>query len=436
MKMKKILALLLAVMLVVSFAACKTESNEEPEGTEKPMDSMEPAKEWPAIPDGTVLKFWHAMSGPNGEAVDLLIAKFNEENEFGITVEGTYQGGYGDLHTKLVAALQGGDTPHIAQAYANNIMVYMDSEAIVQLDEYIFDSQVGVEDWDDILQGYREENSNYPDGKFYSLPFNKSTEVLYYNETFFNENNLTVPTNWEELKDVSMAASEILGKPAFGYDSLSNLFITWTQQAGGQYTNNNGDVLFDGPESREALQYFIDGVQGGYFRTAGEDRYCSGPFNDGNLVMFIGSTSGSAYVGSDAFEWNAAMVPFGKVEKVIQQGSNMFMLKSNEAEQLATFEFMKFLMAPENTALWAMNSGYLPVRESARELPEYVEFVNSGVNPTKDVGTSYDGAWYIYDPVFKESYSVRQAVETAVEEAATGVKSVDQAITDAAASIR
>jgi len=436
MKMKKILALLLAVMLVVSFAACKTDSNEEPEGTEKPMDSMEPAKEWPAIPDGTVLQFWHGMSGPNGEAVDLLIAKFNEENEFGITVEGTYQGGYGDLHTKLVAALQGGDTPHIAQAYANNIMVYMDSEAIVQLDEYIFDSQVGVEDWDDILQGYREENSNYPDGKFYSLPFNKSTEVLYYNETFFNENNLTVPTNWEELKDVSMAASEILGKPAFGYDSLSNLFITWTQQAGGQYTNNNGDVLFDGPESREALQYFIDGVQGGYFRTAGEDRYCSGPFNDGNLVMFIGSTSGSAYVGSDAFEWNAAMVPFGKVEKVIQQGSNMFMLKSNEAEQLATFEFMKFLMAPENTALWAMNSGYLPVRESARELPEYVEFVNSGVNPTKDVGTSYDGAWYIYDPVFKESYSVRQAVETAVEEAATGVKSVDQAITDAAASIR
>ena len=44
----------------------------------------------------------------------------------------------------------------------------------------------------------------------------------------------------------------------------------------------------------------------------------------------------------------------------------MFMLKSNEVEQLATFEFMKFLMAPENTALWAMNSGYLPVRASAR----------------------------------------------------------------------
>jgi len=435
MKNRKIIALLLAVLMIASFAACKTDSGDTTTPTDKPINSIEPAKVWPEIPAGTVLQFWHAMGGANGDALQLVVDKFNAENTFGITVEATYQGGYGDLHTKIVASLQGGDIPNIAQAYANNIMVYLDSEAIVPLDEYIFDSQVGVEDFNDIVQGYREENSNYPDGMFYSLPFNKSTEVLYYNETFFDANNLTVPTTWDELAEVSMAASNILGKPAFGYDSLSNLFITWSQQAGSGYTNNNGDVLFNTPEAREALQFFIDGIEGGYFRTAGEDRYMSGPFNDENAVMFIGSTSGSAYIGSDTFEWNAAQVPFGKEKKVIQQGSNMFMLKSNEAEQLATFEFMKFLMAPENTILWAMNSGYLPVRMSARELPDYVAFVESGVNPTKDIGTSYDGSWYIYDPVFKESYSVRQAVDTAVEEAATGVKTVDQAITDAAASL-
>lgn len=435
MKNRKIIALLLAVLMIASFAACKTDKDAETPD-DKPMESVEPVKEWPAIPEGTVIQFWHAMGGANGDALQLVVDKFNDENTLGITVETTFQGGYGDLHTKLVASLQGGDTPHIAQAYANNIMVYMDSEAIVPLNEYIYDATVGVDDFEDILEGYREENSNYPDGKFYSLPFNKSTEVLYYNETFFDANNLTVPKTWDELADVAMTASEILGKPAFGYDSLANLFITWTQQAGGQYTNNNGDVLFNGPEAREALQFFIDGIEGGYFRTAGEDRYMSGPFNDENAVMFIGSTSGSAYVGSDTFTWNAAQMPFGKEKKVIQQGSNMFMLKSNEVEQLATFEFMKFLMAPENTALWAMNSGYLPVRASARELPEYVAFVEAGTNPTKEVGTSYDGSWYIYDPVFKESYSVRQAVDTAVEEAATGVKTVDQAITDAAASLQ
>lgn len=435
MKTKKIIALLLAVLMIASFAACKTDGGDKEDET-KPPSSVAPVKEWPEIPAGTVLQFWHAMGGANGEALQLVVDKFNAENTLGITVETTFQGGYTDLHTKVVAALQGGDIPHIAQAYANNIMVYLDSDAIVQLDEYIFDSEVGIDDFNDILEGYREENSNYPDGKFYSLPFNKSTEVLFYNKTFFEANNLAVPTTWDELEDVSIKATAILGKPAFGYDSLSNLFITWVQQAGSGYTNNNGDVLFNTPEAKEALQFFTDGVKGGYFRSAGEDKYLSGPFNDGNVVMFIGSTSGSAYIGSDAFEWGAAQVPFGKVKKVIQQGSNMFMLKSNEVEQLATFEFMKYLMSPDITSLWAMNSGYLPVRASAREIPDYVAYVASGVNPTKDVGTSYDGSWYIYDPVFKESYDIRMAVENAVEEAITGIKTVEQAIADAAASLQ
>ncbi|MBN2882223.1 MAG: ABC transporter substrate-binding protein, partial [Clostridia bacterium] len=104
--MKKILALLLAVLMVASFAACKTDTSEEPESS-KPAESMDPLKEWPSIPAGTVLQFWHAMGGANGAALDLVVAKFNEENEFGITVEATFQGGYTDLHTKLVSALQG-----------------------------------------------------------------------------------------------------------------------------------------------------------------------------------------------------------------------------------------------------------------------------------------------------------------------------------------
>ena len=44
------------------------------------------------IPEGTTISFWHAMGGVNGEALDYLVNKFNEENEFGITVDSQYQG--------------------------------------------------------------------------------------------------------------------------------------------------------------------------------------------------------------------------------------------------------------------------------------------------------------------------------------------------------
>ncbi len=425
MKTRKVLLLVMVVILIAAaFAGCKKAE----EVTYEPLPET-------TIPEGLEIHFWHAMGGGLGETIEAICTMFNESNEYGITVVPTYQGGYTDLHAKIMAALQAGEAPHMGQAYGNNIIIYMQSDQVVQLDSYIYDETYGVEDWEDVLEGYRIENSAYPDGHFYSLPCNKSTEVLYYNKTFFEANNLEVPTTWEELKDVSIAASEILGAPAFGYDSLQNMFITWVQQAGGQYTNTDGEILFDSPEAREALQFFVDGVNGGYFRAAGEDQYMSGPFNDQKAVMFIGSTSGAAYVGSDEFEWDSAQVPFGKEKKVIQQGSNMFMFKSTPEEQLATFEFMKYFMSPEITVYWAMNTGYLPVRYSARESEEYMAYVESGVDPTKVTGTSYEGSWYIFDPIFPTSYDYRVAVGTAVEEAIGGIKTIDEAITDAANSI-
>ena len=276
MKTSRFLLVMMAIIMIASvFAGCQkaeeaTETEAPVEETEAPVVTPEPLPEV-TITDGLEIHFWHAMSGGLGETLEEVCTMFNESNEYGITVIPTYQGGYDDSHAKIMAALQAGDIPHMGQAYGNNIIIYTGSEKVVQLDSYIFDEKYGVEDWEDIMEGYRIENSAYPDGKFYSLPCNKSTEVLYYNKTFFEANDLSVPTTWEELKTTSMAASDILGAPAFGYDSLDNLFITWTQQAGGQYTNSAGDVLFDTEYAREAVQFFKDGVDGGYFRAAGAD---------------------------------------------------------------------------------------------------------------------------------------------------------------------
>ena len=111
------------------------------------------------------------------------------------------------------------------------------------------------------------------------------------------------------------------------------------------------------------------------------------------------------------------------------------MLESTPEEQLATFEFMKYLMSSDITVYWAMNTGYLPVRSSARDTEEYVAFVESGVNSTKVTGTSYESGWYIFDPIFPDSYDYRVAAGIAVEEAIGGIKTVDEAVTDAASNI-
>ena len=422
--MKKVLTLLLALLVSFGLTACAQETIEL---------------------EGTTIEFWHSMSGPNGEAVQFLVDKFNAENEYGITVNATYQGGYSDAHQKVTAALVAGEYPNLGQAYGNNVITYFPSEKVVQLDDFINDSQYGIDDFEDILIGYRNESSAFPDGGFYTLPFSKSTEVMYYNPDFFNKEGLwadreggvfEVPTTWEELETTAKAITAITGKPSFGYDSLANLFITWTQQNGGAYTSPEGEILFNNAQAVEAIEFFVRGVEEGYFRVAGDDRYLSGPFVNGDVMMYIGSTSGSVFNQSDLFDYDSAQVPMGKERKVIQQGANFFMLDNGEEENLASFLFLKFVLETENTVEWSMRSGYLPVRSSARDLPVYADFLESGQNPTKVTGASYEASDYIFDAIFEESYSVRVAVETALEEVLAGLKTADEAVQEAYDSLQ
>jgi multiple sugar transport system substrate-binding protein len=444
--MRKVLTLLLSVGLVFGLAAC---AEETPTTPTTPSPTL---PEGLTLPRGVTVEFWHSMSRTNGEAVQYLVDRFNAENEYGITVNATYQGGYGDAHQKVTAALVAGDYPDIGHAYGNNVVTYFPSNKVVQLDQFIFDPEWGIKDFEDILVAYRNESKAFEDGKFYTLPFSKSTEVLYYNPDFFNKEGdttytdpngnlvkyserpgpvFTPPTTWAELETTAKAITALTGKPAFGYDSISNLFITWTQQNGGAYTNADGEILFNNQQAVSAVEFFAKGVREGYFRVAGDDRYLSGPFVSGDVMMYIGSTAGSVFNESDLFTYNSAQVPMGLNRRVVQQGANFFMLNNGSDRSLAAFTFINWMLETENTVEWSMRSGYLPVRESSRELPVYKEFLESNVNPTKVTGASYLASDYIYDAIFAESFSVRQAVDVAVQEVLAGRKTPAQAIQDA-----
>lgn len=112
------------------------------------------------------------------------------------------------------------------------------------------------------------------------------------------------------------------------------------------------------------------------------------------------------------------------------------MLDNGDDRKLAAFTFINFVLETENTAEWAIRSGYLPVRASARDLPKYKAFLDSNVNPTKVTGASYLESDYVYDAIFAESYSVRQAVDVAVEEVIAGQKTAAVAIQDAYDSLQ
>lgn len=434
--MKKLFTSLSLLAGVTTLVACS--SGKETGTTNESTSNLVTTIESPVT-----IEFWHAMSGTNQEAVDALVEQFNTTigTEKGITVKPVYQGAYNDLKTKTTAALKSGSAPAVAQAYPDWVAEYLQSGAVVALDEYINNKEVGITDFNDIIEAYRAENSQYEGGKFYSLPFNKSTEVLYYNKTFFEANGLTVPATWEELEAVSAQIKELTGNPAFGIDSTQNYFITMVQQFGGKYTNSQGDILFSEDNAKaavEALTLLQRNTDAGYWRLPGEDKYLSGPFMSELVYMYTGSSAGYSHISSADFEVGVAPIPQVSEETgaVIQQGTNVVVFDQNKTpeEVYAAYEFAKYLSSYEGNLYFATNTSYLPIRQSVIDSAGYQAYVTESNDQTKIVGPAQD-SFFFYDPSFFtdtfSSYNVRTAVGQAVEQVVLNGVSPEQAVQDA-----
>lgn len=389
---KKVTSLLMSLMLsLFVLTACgnngqeakeapetNTQTEESAEGTESTEEEnadqaadTEEAKEEDATDDSasgeaTEIVFWHAMGGGQGEALEKLVKQFEEENP-NIKVNLQNQGNYGDLNQILVATMQSPqDLPTITQAYPDWMLQFQSADLVADLTDMV-KGENGIEDYEDILPGVREEIEE--DGKIMGLPFNKSTEVFWYNKTLFDELGLEVPTTFEELEEVSKKIKEEKDIPGVGFDSLPNYYAT--------YMHNNGlemdqDLDLAGDKSVEAVDYYQKGIKEGYFRIAGTDQYMSGPFANEQVGAYIGSNAGEVYVKDGVegkFEYAAAPYP---AESSVQQGTNIYMFENASDEQKkAAFEFLKFLVSKESQIQFALDTGYMPARTSAVEDSKY-----------------------------------------------------------------
>lgn len=382
-----------------------------------------------------VIDLWHANGATVSEALQLYASQFHQLYP-NITVNIVDMGpGYDKLRTDTINAIKNGQIPNIVQNYPDHVMEYMNHEALIPLTPYIFNpihgysTEVESESFLDILLNYRRENAQYTgDGEFYSVPFNKSTEVMIYNQTIMdvliaNGTITEVPTTWQGLFDIAdelsaaapavideiaaklnLSDNEALHKDAasiqnikdtfvpIAYDSPDNAFITLTRQWGGNYTaidaQRQGVILFDNDQTREMLGFFFD-YRDDTFTVP--DRwgiaYGSDAFKIGQTAITFGSTGGARYntpaiVNEEfVFEFGVAPMPYNaempNERTAIQQGTNMSITTAGtDQEKLASWLFLKFLTSYDVQLDFALKTGYSPVRNTVYTDPIYVGFLN------------------------------------------------------------
>ena len=418
MRTKKSL-LLMVILLISLLAACTAEAPveteapeeeapvEEPEEAEEVEEPEEVAETEPAeeeMEPVTIQVFYPvAVDAPIADVLNGYIADFQVEYPH-ITVEPVFSGGYTDVQTAIQTTIDGGgEPPAVAVLLATALYDLINADYIVSLDGYIN----GMADSDAFISDFLPAflDNSYYDDQLWSLPFQRSAVVLYYNVDMLAENGIAMPDSWQSWADAAQALTFQEGDTTnwgmlFSSDWPYWLFQPLAIGAGQNILIDDCTVAFDAPEVVDAVQFYIDlsaeygampaGVQANWASSATD-------FASGMTAMVTHSSGSLTSIISQA-EFEVGVMPYpgrdAGTYASVPGGGNFYIMKGAPQEkQDAAWKFIEFLTQPEYVADYSINTGYIANRYSAYETEAMVSYI-AGVPQALDTrdALEYAGA--------------------------------------------
>lgn len=377
------------------------------------------------------LVIWHALSGAKGQFFESLVKEFAATHpEF--TIEVIYTGGYADTATKISAALATGTLPNGGVIPAGPVFTGANNNYLIL--QYI-ENEPGL--LDDVYAGIWDY-AKYA-GRICAIPYNISTPVLFYNKNLMQQAGLDPsqpPETWDDLLNFGKTVvTRIKGVFGLNMGDAPWFFKALLLQNGCEIVTRTlpPEPLFDRAEGVEAATFWKKLIDEGVMPVGMHDM-AEKHFLAGQVAFCVASSSklGDWY-GKTSFEFGVAFLPYKVRRAVPLGGATLVMFPKTEVENAATWGLIRWLIAPENIARWAMRTGYLPIRKSSLELPEVQEFLTK--NPLWRVPFEQLEFAYAYWH-FMEMGTMDTLLREALEAIEYGVKSPEEAMQSAAEQLR
>jgi sn-glycerol 3-phosphate transport system substrate-binding protein len=382
------------------------------------------------------------VGGPLTKVIDGMVADFEKANP-DIKVKPIYSGNYGDTLAKALTANKSGQPPQVAVLLASDALTLIDEDAVVPMEPFV--KTPADKAW---LGGFFPAfmmNGRY-EGKTYGIPFQRSTQVMFWNKDEFKAAGLDPdkpPQNWDETIEYGkkLTKRDASGKVTqWGLIVASGITSHWylqgfTTQNQAKLTNEAGtETYFDSPATIEALQYFSDLsrkykiMQEGIIDTGNSPN----EFIGGRAAIMFNSTGNLTNVKNNAkFAFGVAMLPERKQRGSATGGGSIFIFKKNSPELLAaSFRFVEWMTSAEQAARWSIATGYVAGRQDAWDLPVMKQYVKD----FPPAAVALQQLPYCA-PEFSTHDGSRttKALEDAIEASLTGQKTPAQALKDAQA---
>ena len=338
---------------------------EESKPEESKPEESKPEQTRPADPNKLTLTLYHNLNTKSAALLNSRLAGFTEKNP--------------DIQVVLKdcgGKLKGDETGGVLLCNTGLVAQYGQSGAILRLDTMA----------DPLTQEQLNDYQNFHNvgsGQMYSLPVMRSGLVVYYNNSFFDVNGISVPYTWEQMETVCKKIKELdPDATPLLCDAGADLFLSMCSQMG----VSAGD--FDNAKIQSFMKTLNDWSQKGYLLSTTKSSAVNQTWQSGKAYMVIADSTAAAKYrpekSGDAFVFELGVAHLPKFNSgsagVAVQGWDACVLKTEDENlQKAAWLLVKYLSADtEFQREFPKGAGYCPVLISAETADSYLAYLRQG----------------------------------------------------------
>jgi multiple sugar transport system substrate-binding protein len=346
--------------------------------------------------------------------------------------------GGSDYETKLRTVLASGTHPGVIRINDDFVQAYYNEGTLLDLTPYLERDSINPDDYYPVAFNFPKQD----DGAHAAWPILTNPGVIYCNTDAFEEAGVPLPpTDWaseEWTWDDFLAAATTLTKPggerwgALVFHDTA-LETVWPLNNGttGIYSEDATSFTLADPGSTEALQWAADLALVHRvhpdFGTVSTGRttpnWEESQFGSGKVAMLLGVTSAIPYLRNNAVvNWDIFPPP-RRVTRQTVNTMTVLAVPSNSPDPDAAWDFLKYCVGPEASAMFAESRGFMPVATSAAHLfvpddraPQNLQLISQALENAvnENFGLYIERARTVYRPVLDEIWSGRQTAANAL----------------------
>ena len=411
--MKKILALLFSVMLVIGMTGCSTPTLLDPDNP-------------------VTLTLWHVYGEQTDSPMNQLVAEFNATvgQEKGIVVSVTNVTNTSKIGGQLKSALEGEpgapEMPDIFSAHTSHAGL-LGAENLVDWNEWFSEKE---------LKEYVPEfvDSGMTDAGLSIFPVSKSSYALFLNGSQFDrfsaDTGITYDdlATWEGFFDAAEKYYEWSGGKTFCAMDYLIRHVELDIQSGKAAPEFEEDGWFDteDPAVYDSWMMFAEPLAQGHIAVS--ELYSNTHVTTGEMLCGIGSTASIIYFNdtvtypdNTSEPMNLRVLPLpmsgGEVEYIPQSGVGMAALKTTDQKAEAAAEFVRWFTEAKRNLDFVVQTGYMPVCIDAYDEIENYEYPSAAYESLFDaIRTMHEKYTAVSRPDFDGFYAMTDQLYSGLRE--------------------